>query len=115
MTTNSMQVNGPLMTTTKLGNWADEECYYVTVMDAGRVGKLLGPYRTHEAALADVDIANKLANEADPFACFYGYGTSRWRNGYPTGIFNDKVSPHKWTGESVSVPPPFEIQESDTK
>lgn len=91
------------MMTEKWGSWADDECYYVTVCDAGQVGKLLGPYRTHEAALKDVDIAKKLANEyGDPRAWFYAYGTSKWRNGYADGLFNDKVSPHKWTGEAVT-------------
>src|SRR5436305_14155355 len=51
--------------------------YYVTVRDAGRAGFLLGPYRRHREALADVDRGAELARAADPRAAFYAFGTAR--------------------------------------
>jgi hypothetical protein len=50
--------------------------FYVTVADAGRVGILLGPYATHEVAKTQVDRARDFAERADPWACFYAFGTS---------------------------------------
>lgn len=52
-----------------------DERYYVSVMDGGRKGFLLGPYSSHEEALANVERGCKLANEADDRAWFYAYGT----------------------------------------
>jgi len=52
--------------------------FYVTTVDAGRVGFLLGPYATHADALANVERGNRLAHEADPRAWFYAFGTARW-------------------------------------
>lgn len=51
--------------------------YYVTVRDAGKTGFLLGPYRTHGESLEQVDRGRELALAADPFACFYAFGTAR--------------------------------------
>lgn len=50
--------------------------YYVSVVDGPRKGLLLGPYATHEEALAQVERGKELANKADPRAAFYGYGTA---------------------------------------
>jgi len=49
--------------------------FYVSVKDGKRFGILLGPYVTHEEAKSNVARAKKLADGADPFACFYGFGT----------------------------------------
>lgn len=49
--------------------------YYVTVTVAGRVGFLLGPYLTHEDALANVKRGKALADKADPWSHFYAFGT----------------------------------------
>jgi hypothetical protein len=54
----------------------EKRLYYVTVRDAGRTGWLLGPYKTHKQALAQVDRGHDLACEADRWACFYAYGTA---------------------------------------
>lgn len=64
--------------------------FYVTVIDHGRVGKLLGPYDTHEDALANVDRAKAKAHEADPDAHWYAFGTSKWESErpLPPGLFN---------------------------
>ena len=50
--------------------------FYVTVRDGPRTGYLLGPYRTHREALAQVDRGRSLAYDADPRAPFYAYGTA---------------------------------------
>ena len=51
--------------------------YYVTVREAKRVGFLAGPYDTHAEALAKVDEATRRAKEADAWAHFYAFGTTR--------------------------------------
>ena len=52
--------------------------YYVTVIDGGRVGRLLGPfYDDHAAALAMLDKVREKATEIDPRAHFYAFGTCR--------------------------------------
>ena len=56
---------------------ADRDAYYVTVRDGGPVGFLLGPYDSHDAALANVDRGNRLAHEADARAHWYAFGTAR--------------------------------------
>lgn len=53
-----------------------DERFFVTVADAGRVGYLLGPYETHDEAIAEVDRAKSLARKADPFSHFYAFGTA---------------------------------------
>lgn len=50
--------------------------YYVTVRDGGRTGFLLGPYPTHDGALARVEAARRHANRVNPWAAFYAFGTS---------------------------------------
>jgi hypothetical protein len=55
--------------------------YYVTVMDGARVGRLLGPFENdHAGALAMVDAVRKKAEEIDPKACWYAFGTVRIPN-----------------------------------
>ena len=51
--------------------------FYVTVRDAGRTGFLLGPYRTHRQALANVERGRELAEKADRWAHFYAFGTAK--------------------------------------
>lgn len=51
--------------------------YFVSVRDAGRTGYLLGPYRDHQAALANVERARNLAGAADPWSHFYSFGTCK--------------------------------------
>lgn len=50
--------------------------FFVTVVDGGRHGFLLGPYEKHSDALAQVDRGRTLAQGADPRGVFYGYGTA---------------------------------------
>ena len=59
------------------GKLHDEgKSFYVTVVDGRRSGFLLGPYATHQEAIDNVDRGRRLANEADPRAAFYAFGTS---------------------------------------
>lgn len=52
--------------------------YYVSVMDGARTGRLLGPFENdHAGALAMVDKVRDKAQELDPRAAFYAFGTIR--------------------------------------
>ena len=55
--------------------------YYVTCIDGSRVGRLLGPFEDdHAAALAMVDKVREKAEEIDPRAHWYSFGTCRLPN-----------------------------------
>ena len=55
--------------------------YYVTVINGPRVGRLAGPFiNDHAAALAMVDQVRKVAEEVNPRACWYAFGTCRLPN-----------------------------------
>jgi hypothetical protein len=57
---------------TKEGN------YYVSVVDGNKKGFLLGPFENdHKAALNMVEQVKVKAQEIDPRAVFYGFGTAR--------------------------------------
>ena len=60
--------------------------FYVTVLDSGRTGFLLGPYPTHEEAKAQVERGRELANKADPWAGFYSFGTASLPKGTPRKV-----------------------------
>lgn len=67
---------------------ADTGGFYVTVRDHDRTGWLLGPYQTHEDALANEPRARRLAADADPKAPWYAYGTARVKFGpLPVSVF----------------------------
>lgn len=52
--------------------------YYVSVIDGNRRALLLGPFKDdHAAALAKVDSVRKKAEELDPRAVWYAFGTCR--------------------------------------
>ena len=53
-----------------------DSIFYVTVVDGSRVGFLLGPYGDHQTAIDNVARGRDLANETDPRAAFYSFGTS---------------------------------------
>lgn len=66
--------------------------YYVTIVRGKRVGFLLGPYPSHETALANVDRGQRLACDADARACFDAFGTSRWKDLtvlHPKSVFGE--------------------------
>lgn len=50
--------------------------YYVTVKRGSRTGWLLGPYRTHDEAIARVELAEAIAERIDPFTVFDRFGTA---------------------------------------
>jgi hypothetical protein len=64
--------------------------YYVTVVDGLKYGVLLGPFiNDHAGALAKVDEVRKKAEELDPRAAFYSFGTARWKtDDLPKGKLN---------------------------
>ena len=63
--------------------------YYVTVADGGRVGRLVGPFiDDHAGALALVDAARRKAEDLDPRAVFYAFGTCRVDAPQGPGVLN---------------------------
>ena len=50
--------------------------FYVTMLDGVRVAWLLGPFAKHSAALAAVPAARAKAQDIDPRACWYSFGTA---------------------------------------
>ncbi len=72
---------------TKPGN------YYVTALDGKRHAVLAGPFRDdHQAALDMVDAAKTIAEEVDPKAVFYAYGTARTGYDYDkSGVLNERL------------------------
>lgn len=62
--------------------------FFVTVRDEarGRHSFLLGPYDTHEEALAQVPRGITLAGEADPWSHFYEFGTAQ-TTAQPRAVF----------------------------
>jgi hypothetical protein len=70
------------------------EAFYVTVQDAGKTGFLAGPFKNHEYALQWVDKTRKIAEEIDPRAAFYSFGTSSQKlspTGNNAGSLNEKL------------------------
>ena len=59
----------------------DEVGFYVTARDEhnrGRYAKLLGPFTTHDEALAKVDLGRRLAHQYSPReAAWASYGTAK--------------------------------------
>jgi hypothetical protein len=56
--------------------------YYVSVVDGTRTGLLLGPFKKHQRALDAVPAARAKAEDLDPRAHWYAYGTVRMARGY---------------------------------
>lgn len=91
--------------TVKLGNWTDEPCYYVDVIDGKRVAYLLGPFKKHEDALNWVDPVRNYTNEQWLESHFYAFGTCKRPNGYVDGKLNSHFSTSgQWdgTGDNLS-------------
>jgi len=75
--------------------WRERECFYVSVRDRiandgsrDRYAIALGPFRTHAEALDQVEAVRTKAEEVDPRAWFYGYGTCKLADGSRLGILN---------------------------
>lgn len=75
-----------------LGNWQDEPCYYVSVIDGPNRAFVAGPFREHAAAISALEPARKIGCEVDPKASFYGWGTARNANGYRICSLNDRLA-----------------------
>lgn len=60
-------------------NEGTSDFFVSVVRNAGkptqRTGLVLGPYATHEEALANVDRGQTMAHAADPFTAFDAFGT----------------------------------------
>lgn len=82
----------------KIGNWTDDNCYYVSVVDGNKFALLAGPFRTHEAALKMVDKVTEKAQEIDRKSIFYGFGTVKMGNGHREGSLNKHFFPSGYTG-----------------
>ncbi len=62
--------------------------YYVSIIRAKKRGLLLGPYASHDEALARVAEGRKMATAVDPWADFDAFGTCRINsNKLPKSIF----------------------------
>lgn len=75
----------------KRGNWTDEPCYYVSIIDGPKFNVVAGPFRTHEKALEMVEPARKVGNEVDMKSHFYGWGTVKMKNGHKEGVLNEHL------------------------
>ncbi len=73
------------------GNWTDNECYYVSIMDGKRFNVVAGPFETHQESLDMVKPANKIGTELDRKSWFYGWGTVKMDNGYTEGMLNSHL------------------------
>lgn len=51
--------------------------FYVTVRDGPRWAPLMGPFPSHEDALACVDLARKLSEARDARSHWYAFGTAK--------------------------------------
>jgi hypothetical protein len=52
--------------------------FYVTAVDGSRVARIMGPFDTHERALAEVGICMDLMDRLDPRGWFWAWGTTRY-------------------------------------
>jgi hypothetical protein len=86
-------------------HWTNHRCFYVTVRDAGKLGVLAGPFRTHCEALEMVEPVKKAAEEVDAFAAFYSFGTIRAATGHHDGVLNNQL------GLKVERPKKEELRE----
>lgn len=81
----------PLNTSTQVADTKPGD-YYVSVIDSGRTGLLLGPFRDdHNGALARVDEASAYVREHYSRAAWWAFGTVRLDHAgdNPTGKLND--------------------------
>ena len=73
------------------GNWTDNPCFYVSIVDGSRFAVVAGPFRTHPEALSMVDPAIKAGRDADPKSHFYAWGTVKMKNGRKEGKLNKQL------------------------
>jgi len=104
----------------KRGNWTDDPCWYVSVIDAGRTALLLGPFNTEAACRqwayrAPEDGGNpvkcgSLRNlcKMDPWAWFYSYGMVKMQNGHREALLNTRLPEY----ERDAYSPPIVLSHS---
>jgi hypothetical protein len=89
---------------TPIGNWMDEPCFYVSVVDGTKFAFILGPFRTEQecreyAYLEEADGGNRAkhlaminkAHELDPKSAFYAFGMSKAPHGHRQGVMNSHM------------------------
>jgi hypothetical protein len=70
-------------------HWTDQPCYYVAVVDGGKLDLLAGPYRTRREALEQVDRVREAAVACgDPAAWLHAYGIVTLNDGHRPGLLN---------------------------
>lgn len=84
----------------KIGSWADDECWYCSIVDGPKFALLLGPFRTEAACREYAHLPEDGGNltkhlamvhkagELDPKSAFYGFGMVKMQNGYRAGVLN---------------------------
>ena len=84
---------------TDRGNWTDEPCYYVSVVDGGRRAILAGPFCHQRQAAAAVDATSLAAEKVNAMSWFYSWGTCKVATGHQDGGLNNRIGfdslPHK--------------------
>lgn len=75
----------------KRGNWTDDPCYYVSIVDGEKFALMAGPFQNHQEAIDMVEKAQDKGNQLDSRAWFYGWGTVKMANGYYEGRLNKEL------------------------
>ena len=75
----------------KRGNWTDNPCYYVSIIDGKKFNVVAGPFQEHQAALGMVDAARMIGSKVDPKSWFYGWGTVKMKDGHRDGMLNSHL------------------------
>ena len=86
------------------GNWADNPCWYCSIIDGKRTGLVLGPFRTESGCReyayrdaksgGDVEKHDRMidaAYKADPKSWFYSWGMVKMATGHRDGVLNRQV------------------------
>jgi hypothetical protein len=72
-------------------HWTEYPCFYASVVSGSRYLLAAGPYKTHPEALAAVDPVRRAAEQVDPRAAFYAFGTLKNGHGNRDGILNEQI------------------------
>lgn len=56
--------------------------YYCSVRDGERLGLLIGPLPSHQAALTALPLVKSKAQQVDAFAAFYSFGTVKMKDDF---------------------------------
>lgn len=64
-----------------ISEWRDNPCYYASMVDAGKVKLIAGPYYTHAEALNVVSLAHEWAVSVNEWFHFWAHGTVKLSTG----------------------------------